>query len=187
MMVVIDPFHNRLVFHQPVADEVEPRPTEAAAPIELTYELACTAEEAFDAFTRRIDEWWHPAYAPEGLERVEIDGDGRRPGVDAPGRRHDVPVGDGDGLGAAAPLRADVHARPGPRAPEHARRHGSPTRPPARRLHGPLRARRLDGGQRRRPGAVHRVDILLDRFAAVAEGRPVPDVPAYVTEGGGPG
>ncbi len=25
--------------------------------------------------------------------------------------------------------------------------------------------------------------ILLDRFAAVAEGRPVPDVPSYVTEG----
>jgi catechol 2,3-dioxygenase-like lactoylglutathione lyase family enzyme len=26
VMVVIDPFHNRIVFHQPVADRVEPRP-----------------------------------------------------------------------------------------------------------------------------------------------------------------
>src|SRR5262245_52195107 len=37
VMVVIDPFHNRIVFHQPVAAEVEPRPSEAAAPIELSY------------------------------------------------------------------------------------------------------------------------------------------------------
>jgi hypothetical protein len=28
-------------------------------------------------------------------------------------------------------------------------------------------------------------DILLDRFAAIAEGRPVPDVPAHVLGGGG--
>ena len=75
MLVVVDPFHNRLVFHQPVAEGVEPRATEAAGPIEHTYELDCTVEEAFDAFTRRIGEWWHPAYAPEGLERIEIDGE----------------------------------------------------------------------------------------------------------------
>ena len=36
-------------------------------------ELDATAEDAFTAFTERIDEWWHPAYAPEGLERIGID------------------------------------------------------------------------------------------------------------------
>ncbi len=43
-MVVVDPFHYRLVFHQPVAAAVEPRPSEAAAPIELTYDLTCSPE-----------------------------------------------------------------------------------------------------------------------------------------------
>lgn len=72
VLVVVDPFHNRLVFHQPVAEGVEPRPTEAAGPIEHTYELECERATAFDAFTRRIDEWWGPSYAPDGLRRVEI-------------------------------------------------------------------------------------------------------------------
>jgi catechol 2,3-dioxygenase-like lactoylglutathione lyase family enzyme len=72
VMVVIDPFHNRIVFHEPVPAAVEPRPARAAGPIELTYELTCTPEHAFDAFTR-IDEWWGPSYAPEGLVRVEIE------------------------------------------------------------------------------------------------------------------
>ncbi|MGA8247091.1 MAG: glyoxalase superfamily protein [Nocardioides sp.] len=72
VLVVIDPFHNRLVFHQPVAAGVEARPAEAAGPIEHTYELACSPQVAFDAFTRRIDDWWHPAYAPEGLRNVHV-------------------------------------------------------------------------------------------------------------------
>jgi len=75
VMVVIDPFHNRIVFHEPVAaaaEGVDPRPTEAAGPIELDYDLACTPEQAFDAFVR-MDEWWDPAYAPEGLVRVELE------------------------------------------------------------------------------------------------------------------
>jgi len=75
VMVVVDPFHNRLVFHQPrvgVTDVVDPRPADAAGPIELAYDLACTPERAFDTFVA-IDDWWGPSYAPEGLTRVEIE------------------------------------------------------------------------------------------------------------------
>jgi catechol 2,3-dioxygenase-like lactoylglutathione lyase family enzyme len=72
VLVVVDPFHNRLVFHQPVEADAVPRPSEGAGPIEHTYELDCSPEVAFDTFTRRIDDWWDPAYAPEGLERVDI-------------------------------------------------------------------------------------------------------------------
>jgi catechol 2,3-dioxygenase-like lactoylglutathione lyase family enzyme len=72
VLVVVDPFHNRLVFHQPVSEGVEPRPTEAAGPIELTYELDCSPEVAFATFTDRIGEWWDPAYAPEGMRGVHI-------------------------------------------------------------------------------------------------------------------
>ena len=72
VLVVIDPFHNRLVFHQPVAEGGVPRPSEAAGPIEHTYELDCTAECAFETFTGRINDWWDPAYAPEGLTRVGV-------------------------------------------------------------------------------------------------------------------
>jgi hypothetical protein len=78
VMVVIDPFHNRLVFHQPVSPAessadtgADPRPTEAAAPIELSYDLACPPEVAFDTFVA-LDRWWDPAYAPEGQVRAEI-------------------------------------------------------------------------------------------------------------------
>jgi catechol 2,3-dioxygenase-like lactoylglutathione lyase family enzyme len=73
VMVVIDPFHNRIVFHEPVPATVEPRPAEAAAPIELAYELGCTPERAFDTFTRDLGDWWDPAYAPEGLVRAELE------------------------------------------------------------------------------------------------------------------
>ena len=74
VLVVVDPFHNRLVFHQPVPDAVEPRPTEAAGPIEHTYRLACSPDTAFEAFTGRIQEWWHPAYAPDGWRATHIAG-----------------------------------------------------------------------------------------------------------------
>jgi catechol 2,3-dioxygenase-like lactoylglutathione lyase family enzyme len=40
VLVVIDPFHNRLVFHQPVAPDVVPRPTDGAGPTEHAQQLA---------------------------------------------------------------------------------------------------------------------------------------------------
>jgi catechol 2,3-dioxygenase-like lactoylglutathione lyase family enzyme len=71
---VIDPFANRLVFHQLVEAG---SPTEgggsAAGPIEHAYDVACSPDRAFVAFTREIGQWWHPAYAPPGLVDVDIE------------------------------------------------------------------------------------------------------------------
>lgn len=188
VMVVIDPFHNRLVFHQPVANDVEPRPTEAAAPIELTYELDCTPEVAFDVFTARIHEWWHPAYAPPGLERVVIDGE--------VGGRASMQLADGTTypwgrVTVWEPPREYAQTFTLAQDPEHP---------------STLRVRILPTGSRGRQHPGSRVHfshggwtpanvagrarftewaILLDRFAALADGLPVPDVPDSVTGGGG--
>jgi len=190
VLVVVDPFHNRLVFHQPVAEGVEPRPTEAAGPIELTYELGCTAEEAFDAFTRRIDEWWHPAYAPDGLDRVEIDG-----GVGGRASMH-LAGGTTYPWGTVTVWEPPRHyaqtftLAQDPEHPSTLEVRIEPTRTHGRR-HPGSRVHFAHGGWT--PGNVAgrarftEWGILLDRFAAVADGRPVPDVPAHVTEGGGPG
>ena len=190
VLVVVDPFHNRLVFHQPVADGVEPRATEAAGPIEHTYELDCTPEEAFDAFTRRIGEWWHPAYAPEGLERVEIDGE--------VGGRASMHLTDGTTypwgtVTAWEPPRHYAQTFTLAQDQEHPSTLDvliESTRAPGRR-HGGSRVHFAHGGWTAGNVAgrarFSEWGILLDRFAAVAEGRPVPDVPSYVTEGEGSG
>jgi catechol 2,3-dioxygenase-like lactoylglutathione lyase family enzyme len=182
VLVVIDPFHNRLVFHQPVPDGVEPRPTEAAAPIEHEYQLTCSPELAWDAFVRRIDEWWHPAYAPAGLREIRIE-----------------PI-----VGGAATMLLDdgstyrwgtVTLVDGPQHyaqtftlaqdPEHPstldvtfERHPRGCR--VLFSHGGWTAGNLAGRSR-----FTEWPVLLDRFAAVAEGRPAPDVPQHVLDGGG--
>lgn len=40
-------------------------------PIPHTYTVGCGVEEAFSVYTRRIHEWWHPAYTanPERSRR----------------------------------------------------------------------------------------------------------------------
>jgi len=187
VMVVVDPFHNRLVFHQPVdhlADQVDPRPAEAAGPIELSYELDATAEDAFTAFTGRIDEWWHPAYAPEGLVRVEIE-----PHVG--GRvTHHLANGTAYSWGTVTVWKppfeyaqtftlaqdpeypSTLHVRI-----EHTRTRGR--RHPGsivRFAHGGWTAGNVAGRAR-----FSEWEILLDRFAAVADDRPIPEVPAHVT------
>lgn len=183
VMVVIDPFHNRIVFHQPVAADVEPRPTEAAAPIELDYELDCSPELAWDAFVRRINEWWHPAYAPEGLREVRID-----PLV---GAAVTMRVGDGSTYqwGTVTISEYPYHYAQTftlAQDPEHPssldvtfERHLRGSR--MHFAHGGWTAGNVSGRAR-----FTEWGILLDRFAAVADGRPVPEVPAFVTEGGQP-
>jgi hypothetical protein len=186
VMVVVDPFHNRIVFHQPVSEGVEPRPSEAAAPIELAYDLDCPEDVAYDAFTLRIDEWWHPAYAPPGLERVEIepraggrtmmhleDGTTYTWGtvtVWEPPHHYAQSFGlaqDPDHPSTLAvwfdPRGARGRSRPGCRF---------------RFSHGGWTAANL--GDRAR---FSEWDILLGRFVALAEGRPLPEVPARVTGG----
>lgn len=186
VMVVIDPFNNRLVFHQPVehlADEVDPRPAEAAGPIELTYELEATVETAFTAFTDRIAEWWHRAYAPEGLVRVEIE-----PHVGGRVTHH---LADGTAYLWGEVL---VWDRPSHYAqtftlaqdPEHPSRLDLWFEPRdggcrVRFAHGGWTAGNVAGRAK-----FNEWHILLDRFAAVAEGRAVPDVPAAVTGEGSP-
>lgn len=178
VMVVVDPFNNRIVFHQPVATGVEPRPADAAGPIELSYDLACSPELAWDAFVRRIDEWWHSAYAPPGLREIRIE-----------------PV-----VGGAATMSLDdgttyrwgtVTASDRPRHfaqtftlaqdPEHPSTldvtfEQRPRGCAMRFAHGGWTAGNVAGRAR-----FSEWGILLDRLAAVAEGRPVPDVPAHVT------
>ena len=181
VMVVVDPFHNRIVFHQPVATAVEPRPSEAAAPIELTYDLTCSPELAWDTFVRRIDEWWHPAYAPEGLVEVEID-----PVVGGSARMR---LADGTTYPWGTVTVADLprhYAQTFTLAQdsEHPstldvrfERHGRGCR--VEFAHGGWTAGNVAGRSR-----FTEWGILLDRFAALAEDRPVPDVPSWVTEGG---
>jgi hypothetical protein len=60
-----------------VADR-HPREEDAVVdtdPVIHTYTLGCGVEEAFDAYTRRIGEWWHPTYTadPDTLETVVIE------------------------------------------------------------------------------------------------------------------
>lgn len=172
VMVVIDPFHNRLVFHQPagrVGVEVDPRPAEAAGPIELAYDLACTPQHAFDTFVR-IDDWWGPSYAPEGLVRVEIE-----PHVGGRVTHH---LADGTAYVWGEVL---VWDRPSHYAqaftlaqdPEHPSRLDLWFEPRAggcRALfaHGGWTAGNVAGRAK-----FNEWHVLLDRFAAAAEGRPV--------------
>jgi catechol 2,3-dioxygenase-like lactoylglutathione lyase family enzyme len=180
VMVVIDPFHNRIVFHQPVAAEVEPRPTEAAAPIELSYDLSCSPEAGFDAFAR-IDDWWGPNYAPEGLVRVEIEAH--------IGGRVIHHLADGTAYVWGEVLVWD--------RPSHYAQSFTLAQDPEHPSRLDLWFEARDGGCRVRfehggwtagniAGRAKFTEwhILLDRFAAVAEGRPVPEVPAWVGEGG---
>jgi catechol 2,3-dioxygenase-like lactoylglutathione lyase family enzyme len=179
VMVVIDPFHNRIVFHEPVAAEVEPRPSEAAAPIALTVELAAAPDVAFDAFTRRRGEWWHEAYSPGGLVAVNVGAE-----VGAP-----VTLSLADGttypwgavtvwdpprrfaqtftLAQDSEYPSTLDVRFGQRAD------GGCT---VRFEHGGWTAANVADRAR-----FTEWGILLGRFAAVAEGRPVPPLPPEVT------
>lgn len=173
VMVVIDPFHNRLVFHQPaedVAQGVDPRPAEAAGPIELVYDLACTPEHAFDSFAR-IDDWWGPSYAPEGLVRVEIE-------THVGGRvTHHLADGTAYVWGEVLVWERPSHYAQAftlAQDPEHPSRLDLWFEPRdgacrVRFAHGGWTAANVAGRAR-----FNEWHILLDRFAAVAEGRPVP-------------
>jgi catechol 2,3-dioxygenase-like lactoylglutathione lyase family enzyme len=73
-VAVLDPFANRLVFHQPNAEDAT---TEggglAAGPIEHEYVVACAPEHAFEAFTRDVGTWWPDGYSPPGKVDVLIE------------------------------------------------------------------------------------------------------------------
>ncbi len=70
ILVVVDPFRNRLVFHADAA--IGDRP--AAGPITHELRVSCPPDEAFATFTGRIDRWWPPeGYAPGPIRDVRIE------------------------------------------------------------------------------------------------------------------
>lgn len=171
VLTVLDPFHNRLVFHQPPE---QPRHSEqAAGPIEHSYVVRCSQERAFEVFTAGIAGWWHPAYAPEGLVDVSIE-----PRVGGSVCLH---LADG----RVEPWgEVEVWQPPGRYAqsytlaqdPEHPSRldlrftdNGDGTTAVAF-SHGGWTAGNVAGRAR-----FTEWPVLLDRFAAAAEGRPLPD------------
>lgn len=173
VLTVIDPFHNRLVFHE--APQHDPRRSDqAAGPIELTYRLACSPEHAFAVFTEGIAGWWHPAYSPGGLVDVTVD-----PHV---GGRVTMRLEDGrtEQWGTV-----EVWEPPGHYAqsftlaqdPDHPSRldlrfedDGSAGGTTVRFSHEGWTAGNVAGRAR-----FTEWEVLLDRFWAAAEGRPLPD------------
>ncbi|WP_191907810.1 glyoxalase superfamily protein [Nocardioides cynanchi] len=183
VLVVVDPFNNRLVFHQPVTDDTVPRSTEAAGPIEHGYHLACSPAEAFSAFTRRIGDWWHTAYGPEGMTSIHV-----APAVGGPAMMR---LADGTAYqwGTVTAWEQPEHYAQTftlAQDPEHPSTLEAWFAPHPdggcafRFAHGGWTAGNLAGRAR-----FTEWPILLDRFAAVAEGRPVPEVPDHVLQGGG--
>lgn len=72
-VAVLDPFANRLVFHQPTQDQPTEGGGTVAGPIEHEYVVAVPPERAFELFTAEITHWWHKDYAPPGLTGVTIE------------------------------------------------------------------------------------------------------------------
>jgi hypothetical protein len=170
---VLDPFANRIVFHQ-LVEEV---PTEgggtAAGPIEHEYDVACSPAHAFAVYTGEIDSWWPDGYSPPGKEHVLIE-----PGVG----------------GACTMLLADGTAYPWGRVaaweppghfamdftlaqdPDHPSRidvwfdQAGEGRTRLRFSHGGWNAGNVAGRAR-----FSEWPIILDRFVAWAEGRPLAD------------
>lgn len=183
VLTVVDPFHNRLVFHEPVSEGAEPRPTDAAGPIEHTYDVACSPQVAYDAFTRRIDDWWHPAYGPDGMTRVHV---AAAVGGPAMMRLADGTAYQWGTVTAWDPPRHYAQSFTLAQDREHpstldvwfGERDGG-AGCTMRFVHGGWTAGNLAGRAR-----FTEWRILLDRFAAVAEGRTVPDVPQHVLDGG---
>jgi catechol 2,3-dioxygenase-like lactoylglutathione lyase family enzyme len=172
-VTVLDPFANRIVFHQPAEDDAE-HPEgggEAAGPIEHAYDVACSPEHAFGVFTAEIGTWWPDGYSPPGKQDVLIE-----PGIG----------------GACTMLLADGSAyrwgtvtawQPGhfgmdftlAQDPDHPSRidvrfdaDGAGTR--VRFSHGGWTAGNVAGRAR-----FSEWPIILDRFVARAEGRPLVD------------
>jgi hypothetical protein len=70
ILVVVDPFRNRLVFHSHAITGDRP----AAGPITHDLRVSCSPTQAFDTFTGRIDVWWPPeGYAPGPIRDVRIE------------------------------------------------------------------------------------------------------------------
>lgn len=172
-VAVLDPFANRVVFHQLVE---EPVATEgggtAAGPIEHEYVVACSPGHAFNVFTLRIGEWWHPAYAPPGLTDVVVgtsvgegcymrvaDGSAYQWGTTTAWERHHFAMDFTLAQDPDHPSRLDVRFDEAPL--------GETT---VRFSHAGWTAGNVAGRAR-----FSEWPVLLERFIALAEGRPLAD------------
>ena len=72
-LAIRDPFHNRLVFHQPVDQPA--RAETAAAPWRHRLHVSCPPEAAFEVFTARMGDWWGPRYNahPDAFTGVRLE------------------------------------------------------------------------------------------------------------------
>ncbi len=173
-VTVLDPFANRIVFHQPTEDADAEHPDgggEAAGPIEHEYVVACSPGHAFNVFTLRIAEWWHPAYAPPGLTDVDLgtsvgdgcymrvaDGSAYQWGTTTAWERHHFAMDFTLAQDPDHPSRLDVRFDEAP--------FGETT---MRFSHGGWTAGNVAGRAR-----FSEWPILLERFVALAEGRELP-------------
>jgi len=174
-VAVLDPFANRIVFHQPTAEDAAMEGTvegggTAAGPIEHEYVVDCSPAHAFAVYTGEVGSWWPDDYAPPGKKGVRIE-----PGVG----------------GACTMLLADETAYPWGRVaawdpPSHFAMHFTLAQDPdhpslidlwfdpveegrtrVRFSHGGWNAGNVAGRAR-----FSEWPIVLDRFVAQAEGRP---------------
>lgn len=66
-LTVIDPFSNRLTFHQPVTERPE-RVDPGASPWRYQRTVSRTPEVAFAAFTTEMGHWWEPGRTQHGAD-----------------------------------------------------------------------------------------------------------------------
>ena len=182
VVTVIDPFSNRLVFHEPNAashsaagPEAEAGPAdpvgsagEAAAPIVQSLWVPCSPAQAYEVFTARLNDWWpHDAYSPGPLVGVRLE-----PRVGAPVTM-DLADGEAYVFGEVlvwAPPQHYAQSFTLAQDPDHPSRldvtfeaapHGGGTR--VRFAHGGWTPQNVEGRAR-----FTEWDILLGRYAALA-------------------
>ncbi|WP_109509079.1 glyoxalase superfamily protein [Nocardioides speluncae] len=68
-VTVLDPFQNRITFHEPRAEELP----DSLDPIRHTLTVAAAPARAFEVFTAGMGEWWDPVYTPEAASYAGID------------------------------------------------------------------------------------------------------------------
>lgn len=171
-VTVLDPFANRIVFHQPTsADAALEGGGTAAGPIEHEYVVGCSPEHAFDVFTRDVGRWWPDAYSPPGKVDVLIE-----PRV---GGACTMRIADGSAYSWGTVTAWEPGAHFGmdftlAQDPDHPSRidvrfEASEEGTRMRFSHGGWTAGNVAGRAR-----FSEWPVILDRFVAMAEGRPLP-------------
>lgn len=73
-LTVIDPFHNRITFHQPHDAVPAVRVEQVPAPIRHQLRVPVWPERAFELFTRRMGDWWRNYNAhPDAFTGIDLE------------------------------------------------------------------------------------------------------------------